>query len=243
MSHWKEEIIFQDGGHFFDALCSAIDAAKKSVELETYIFERDKLGNRVLRHLVHAAQRGVRVRLLLDGVGCSGYSLNDFADVIGRGVETRFYHPLPWQNPFYRVWRFLSAKKIVTGIWKLNRRNHRKTCIVDGQVAFLGGMNVSDRHISMPGGAFGLEGYFCSGKGHSCSHASEGFRPRLEAHDESNPHVGFTQAIFNSIQLSEIKSDSKTASVWISGLGSSGHCFRKKSLDHESLFYPGTRDG
>ncbi|MCD0504635.1 phospholipase D-like domain-containing protein, partial [Bordetella petrii] len=61
--------ILQNGADFFPALCQAIDAARVSVHLETYIFLLDRTGERVLQSLEQAAQRGVKVRVVLDGFG------------------------------------------------------------------------------------------------------------------------------------------------------------------------------
>lgn len=152
MKAWKAETVYHDGDRFFLDLCQALSLARTGIDLETYIFDRDSLGKRVLKHLSDAARRGVRVRLLMDGFGCSRWSYLDLKELEDAGVEARFYHPLPWQNPYYRFWRFLTLRRTLLGIWKLNRRNHRKTCLIDADVAFLGGMNISDRHLARKSG-------------------------------------------------------------------------------------------
>lgn len=147
MIAWTEELVYHDGARFFSDLCQAIDSARRSIEMESYIFDRDALGMRVLNHLAAAARRGVQVRLLLDGFGCSGWTYSDLNEVRSQGVDARMYHPLPWQNYPGRVWRYLTPQRLFRGLGKLNRRNHRKTCVIDGGLAFAGGMNVSARHL------------------------------------------------------------------------------------------------
>ncbi len=148
MNPWKEEVVYHDGDRFFSDLCQALSSAKSTIDLETFIFDRDRLGTQVLKCLTDAAKRGVRVRLLLDGFGCSKWSYLDMVELKKQGVDGRFYHPWPWQNPHYQLWRSLTLRRILLGVWKLNRRNHRKTCVIDGESAFLGGMNITARHLS-----------------------------------------------------------------------------------------------
>jgi cardiolipin synthase len=152
MKEWQEEEIYHDGDHFFSDLCHAIDSAQKTIQLETYIFDHDSLGRRILNHLNRATRKGVKVSLLLDGFGCSHWSYLDLVAAGRKGLEARFYHPLPWQSPSHYFWRFLSWRRLLLGLWKLNRRNHRKSCLIDGEIAFLGGMNISERHLKSESG-------------------------------------------------------------------------------------------
>ena len=143
MRSWDEEAVFHEGDRFFDQLGRTMSQARQSIDLETYIFDRDRLGREVLGWLEDAARRGVRVRLLLDGFGCSTWNHADTEKLRESGIDTHFFHPLPWQCR--SIWRI--------GLGKLNRRNHRKTCVIDGETAFLGGMNVSGRHSTKQAGA------------------------------------------------------------------------------------------
>lgn len=152
-AHWIEETIYHDGDRFFSELAQALSSARRTIDLETYIFDRDELGRQVLDALAAAVRRGVRVRLLLDGFGCAHWSTLDAEELERAGIETRFYHPLPWQNANYSIFRFMTPRRTMLGISKLNRRNHRKTCVIDGDLAFLGGMNVSARHLTRTAGS------------------------------------------------------------------------------------------
>jgi cardiolipin synthase len=151
--YWTEEAIYHEGDRFFSDLAHALAAARASVDLETYIFDRDELGQQVLHELAAASRRGVRVRLLLDGFGCANWTYQDQEELEHAKIDVKFYHPLPWQNSNYSFWRFLTPRRTMLGLSKLNRRNHRKTCVIDGELAFLGGMNVSARHLTRSAGA------------------------------------------------------------------------------------------
>lgn len=121
--------LLQGGTEFFPALIAAIDAAQAEVHLETYIFNDDASAAAVRAALVGAAQRGVRVRLLIDGVGSRELPIAWRDALEGAGVALLVYRPL------------------VSG-WRSNphslRRLHRKLAVVDARIAFLGGMNLID---------------------------------------------------------------------------------------------------
>lgn len=121
----------QNGEEAYPAMLEAIRAARRSVALETYIFNRDPAGERFVEALAQAAERGVEVRVLVDGLG-SLYSLPPATrELRRRGVPAaRFlYSLLPWRMPY------------------LNLRNHRKILVVDGRIGFTGGMNIKHGHL------------------------------------------------------------------------------------------------
>lgn len=108
--------------------------------MESYIFEYDELGRRLIRKLAAAARRGLRVRVLVDALGSSG-STDSLAKAFEKTrVEFRIYHPLFGVGPL-RFWR------------TYNRRNHRKVWLFDGREAWLGSMNVSRNHLAELAGA------------------------------------------------------------------------------------------
>ncbi|MBS1958256.1 MAG: hypothetical protein JST80_02170 [Bdellovibrionales bacterium] len=143
---WTQEIVFDDGDAFFGSLEQAIDQARSTVDLETYIFDEDALGKRMLDTLARAVARGVKVRLMLDGVGSSAWTSGEADKFRKFGIEIKFFHPMPWQRHAYPFWKFLTIRKLALGFYKLNHRNHRKTCVIDSTTAFVGSMNVSARH-------------------------------------------------------------------------------------------------
>lgn len=148
-----EEVIYNNGDDFFTELLACISNAQSTIQFETYIFDQDYLGNRILQALAIAVQRGVRVQLLLDGVGSSSWSFADAVRWRSQGIELKFFHALPWQRRRLRIFQLLSFKKLTLGLFKLKHRNHRKTCIIDNAVTFIGSMNVSVRHLPSVFGA------------------------------------------------------------------------------------------
>lgn len=146
-SEWIEETVFTSGDLFFTRFKRAIEEAQISIDIETYIFDLDPLGAEILKLLSVAAQRGVKVRLLLDGIGASEWSSKDAEHCAGKGIQVRFFHPLPWQKHHRPFWRRASLRWIIFGFRKLNHRDHRKLYVIDGKLAFIGSMNISARHL------------------------------------------------------------------------------------------------
>lgn len=108
------------------AMAAAIHSAEKTIALSTYIFRRDDLGVALTNALVSADQRGVDVKVLLDGVGNGFYRTKTFRQLKSGGVDVkRFLHSKwPWRMPL------------------LNLRNHRKLLIIDDHTGFTGSMNI-----------------------------------------------------------------------------------------------------
>jgi cardiolipin synthase len=118
--------ILRDSSDFYSSLEARIREAKHHVHLEFYIWNGDETGLRFLRLLNDAARRGVIVRLLLDGVGSHGLTEGLLEDFKAAGGHFSWFQSLdPNRNRFF-----------------LNLRNHRKLQIVDGAIAFVGGMNI-----------------------------------------------------------------------------------------------------
>jgi cardiolipin synthase len=138
-SHWQTETLFNDGDAFFSAFENAIDEAKRSVHVETYIFDLDSLGRRILEKLASAAKRGVEVKVLMDGIGSSAWSNDDAKKMRAQGVQIQFFHPLFWQKSV-RVFKIPDFRM-------MNHRDHRKLYVIDARIAFVGSMNISARHL------------------------------------------------------------------------------------------------
>jgi cardiolipin synthase len=153
-------------------MLAAIESAKKSVTLCTYIFDNDASGTQFVAALKRAVQRGVAVRVLIDSAG------------------TRYsFPPITWKLRHAKIpfAKFLPASVFTP--WRvatINLRNHRKSLVVDGQTGFTGGMNIrhgnvlADNPSARPRFAFprdrpgrhGIAGSLCE---------------RLGVHDERNP--------------------------------------------------------
>jgi cardiolipin synthase len=119
-------MLLVNGDEAYPAMLEAIHAARHSIALSTYIFDRDESGLRFVEALAAARDRGVEVRVLVDDVGIR-YSRQPIdRDLAERGIKTA---------------RFMPARKLSLLAF-INLRSHRKLLIVDGDVAFVGGMNI-----------------------------------------------------------------------------------------------------
>ncbi len=121
--------LLESGKEFFAALIEALDRSRSHVQLETYIFDFHGAGAQVAEALLRAGARGVRVWVVVDGVGTAPVPnawRQRFADA---GVQWRVYSPLS------------SLGLLIPSRW---RRLHRKLCVIDGQLAFCGGINILD---------------------------------------------------------------------------------------------------
>lgn len=142
---WSEEILFTDGDLFFEDVLQSINAAKQSVDLEVYIFNKDKVGTKILNGLIQAAARGIEVRILLDGVGCYDWTPEEIGEIRAKKVSIKIFHPLPWYQAD-------SAEKFVKSWEKIDRRNHRKCIIIDHETAYCGSANITDVHCRSTAG-------------------------------------------------------------------------------------------
>lgn len=113
----------------FDALLAAIATAEDHVHLEYYIVEPDRSGLALREALAARARDGVAVRLLLDAVGSARTGEGFLAPLRAAGAEVAWFHPLHLK----RLWRP-----------RINLRNHRKLVVIDGRLAFAGGINIHD---------------------------------------------------------------------------------------------------
>lgn len=118
-----------DGAATFDAIVEAVAAARNHVHLEYYIYCPDRTGTRLRDALVERAAAGIKVRVLLDAVGSSSIDDRFMQPLLDAGGEFAWFHPTRFQ-PFTRPW--------------LNLRSHRKIVVIDGQVGFTGGINITD---------------------------------------------------------------------------------------------------
>ncbi len=122
------------GDEFFPALLGAIEDARISIHLETYIYADDNIGHRVTDALAAAASRGVQVRVLIDGFGGGDYARRLVTELGAHGAEVKIFRPERW-------WRLER---------KLLRRLHRKITVVDDRIALVGGINIIDDHNVPP---------------------------------------------------------------------------------------------
>ncbi|WP_397474510.1 cardiolipin synthase ClsB [Pusillimonas sp.] len=130
--------LLENGGEFFPALCRDIDEAQASVHLETYIFTLDDTGQRVLKHLRAACERGVKVRVVIDGFGSYENAVEISRLLEEMGAQVRVYRPEPAGLDRFRFRR------------KRLRRLHRKVTVIDRRIGFVGGINIIDDLEDVP---------------------------------------------------------------------------------------------
>ncbi len=141
---WDSERVIFDGDTWLQALLDAMDGARIRITLEAYILEVDATGDVVIDHLRRAAERGVEVRLIVDGAGSPGFVWQRAGELYRSAVAVRVYHPLPDQvlSPAFRHGsRVLNLLRLLP---QINRRDHRKICIIDDRLAFVGSFNIAD---------------------------------------------------------------------------------------------------
>ncbi len=125
--HYVE--LLQSGEPFFAANIKAIDQARHFIHFQSYIVDEDDTGLRIIEALIRAAQRGVRIYLLLDAYGTK-YLSGELVDKIeNAGIFFRFFSPA-----------------FITKGFQLSLRLHHKVLLVDGEMAIIGGMNFADRY-------------------------------------------------------------------------------------------------
>jgi cardiolipin synthase len=121
-------VVLTNGDHAFPPMIAAIEHAKERIGLETYIYEQGEVGTRFTDALEAAARRGVKVRLVLDAIGSKKMSADDIKRLEDAGAH------IGWVNPL-----------VSFQIEEVNYRTHRKALVIDGDVAFVGGMGIADQ--------------------------------------------------------------------------------------------------
>ena len=129
LQHGHQLELLEGSRAYFPALVAAMDTAQAEIRLETYIFDFTGDGTVVAEALIRAARRGVAVYLVVDGVGTPGLPAPWPQRLDDAGVQWRIFSPLG------------ALGLLIPSRW---RRLHRKLCVVDGSVAFCGGINILD---------------------------------------------------------------------------------------------------
>lgn len=123
--------VLNNGKETFASIIEALKGARETINVEYYIFENDRIGGRIARILMAKARAGVEVRFIYDDVGSWGLNPKFLREMRKAGVQVRCFQPV--------VFPWLTSK--------VNYRNHRKIVVVDGRVAFTGGINIADRYL------------------------------------------------------------------------------------------------
>lgn len=124
--------LLKNGEEKFPEVIQAIKNAKNHIHLEYYIFENDKIGNLIIDLLIQKAENGLKVRFIYDDFGSRGIKNKQLKKMRAAGVDV---------YPFYKI-------KIIALANRLNYRNHRKIIVIDGEIGFVGGINVCEKYIN-----------------------------------------------------------------------------------------------
>ncbi len=123
--------VYENGTDKFEAFKKDLRCARHSIYIQYYIIENDNIGQEIAQILIDKATEGVKVRLIYDHVGSLRVPSNFFKKLREKGIEA---------YPFFKV----SFPQLGT---RINWRNHRKVCVIDETVGYVGGMNIADRYI------------------------------------------------------------------------------------------------
>ena len=128
--------IYSDGHSKFEDFKHDLSQAKEYINIQYYIIEDDNIGTEIKNILIAKASEGVKIRIIYDHVGSFSTKNSFFNEMKAAGIMV---------HPFFKVsFPFLGTR--------INWRNHRKLCIIDGEIGYIGGMNIADRYLT--GGKF-----------------------------------------------------------------------------------------
>jgi cardiolipin synthase len=119
--------VLTNGEVFYEAELAAIRAARESINIEAYIFQKGEVTRKFVEALTERARNGVKVRMVLDAIGSFATWESYFAELRAAGGRVCWYHPLRWHT-----------------LARFNNRTHREIIVVDGRIGFLGGAGFAD---------------------------------------------------------------------------------------------------
>ncbi len=128
----KLEIVYS-GEDYFSRLEAIIRNSQFEIHIQIYIFENDTTGNRIITALKDAAERKVKIFILLDAIGSLSFPTGKINELKASGISIRFFAPLLSTSSFY-----------------LGRRLHQKVIVSDAKVALIGGINIADKYCGTP---------------------------------------------------------------------------------------------
>jgi cardiolipin synthase A/B len=127
MYQWSHMEVLTNGENFYAAELAAIRQAKRSINIEAYIFSKGEVADMFVKAMAERARAGVQVNVIVDAIGAFSQTKAYFDELIDAGGQVKWYHPLRWNT------------------WpRINNRTHRELFIIDGTVGFIGGAGVAD---------------------------------------------------------------------------------------------------
>ncbi len=182
LTHGNQVELLHCGTEAFPAMLEEIEAAEHYVLLQSYIFAIDNIGQQITNALLAAQERGVEVRVLIDGMGEWQQLPITSWKLRRKGISVARFIPIKFFLPPLRV----------------NLRNHRKLLVVDGKVAFTGGVNVIDDHWPKPDGVTNTQDIHFRVRGPVCNQLQSAFAAdwefacqeplKISLHGTEEPH-------------------------------------------------------
>lgn len=136
---WSKEILFFQGDDFFHSVLCAMEYAQQSIQVEVYIFNFDEIGTIFHHALLSACKKGLKVQVLVDGLGARDWIEKGAAELKSAGAEVRVFHPI------LSLARTIQLR-MPAYLLNMNRRDHRKIFIIDQKTAWVGSMNIVSDH-------------------------------------------------------------------------------------------------
>ena len=148
---WSREwyVLLNDGPQALDWRLKLIDAATRSVDLQTFLWHPDAAGSAITDHVLRAADRGVRIRLLIDDTFLVGEDENLLYLNHHPNIEYRIYNPYQRRSSDIATRQALNLGEFD----RLDHRMHNKSMVVDGRIAIVGGRNLGDEYFGLHGEA------------------------------------------------------------------------------------------
>lgn len=144
LRNWETEQCFQDQAEIFDGLLTDFRNAEKSICIEMFIFQIDPLGVKILDELKKAAKRGVEIKILVDGLGSPMFTPDVVNKLEKNGLKIKVYKPISqFLNKIKTSIINLEWQGILSEILAMNSRNHRKICVIDNEIGWVGSANIS----------------------------------------------------------------------------------------------------
>lgn len=145
-NNWKSVKLYYSGDDYYRDALEAIAQAQLEVLIESYIFNLDGIGLRFVKACEEAQQRGVSVRILVDGIGTYNWLPQLVKSCSEKHIPLRVFHPLPVRLDSYWRISWKSLRRLLTLFQKINKRDHRKIIAIDAKHCFLGSFNISQVH-------------------------------------------------------------------------------------------------
>jgi len=137
------EEVCVDQTTYLQMVLDSIAGAQSSICVEMYIFHDDPVGKQLLAALKQAAQNGIEIRVIVDGVGSPQWNEARLRELLDDNIAARIYHPVPNLARWWR-WPTTTFNRLPQLLASINKRDHRKLVLIDGRSAIVGSCNITE---------------------------------------------------------------------------------------------------